>query len=191
MSIYQVRNLTQSYKVLEHNPYQRAIEQGDEVLLQRLFNEPVNSRGLKDVWVEESVEFTSHYDTSTLVPDVSVWASFLVLNQKAYVSLRSALESDGEFLPINIDGEPFHVFNVMSFGQEDMTLTKLEIIDGEEAGLLSLKFDEGSVTDKYVFKSLQNGCNQVYCDEKFKQLCIESALRGIDFDLDLLDVFDY
>ncbi|HFQ5290241.1 TPA: hypothetical protein ACGUPN_004218 [Vibrio vulnificus] len=191
MSIYQVRNIQRYYKVLEHDPYQRAIDAGDDALLDRLFNEPVTSKGLADVWLEESAQFTAHYDTSVNTPDISVWGSFLVMTQRAVEVLKPFIGSDGEFLPILIDGERFQVFNVMSFGEEDKANTKHEYIDGHPAGLEELKFVESSIADKYVFKSLLQGCNLLYCDEKLKSLCNENDLRGVDFDLDLLDVFEY
>lgn len=191
MSIYQVRNIQRYYKVLEHDPYQRAIDAGDDALLDRLFNEPVTSKGLADVWLEESVQFTAHYDTSVNTPDISVWGSFLVMTQRAVEVLKPFIGSDGEFLPILIDGEKFQVFNVMSFGEEDKANTKHEYIDGHPAGLEELKFVESSIADKYVFKSLLQGCNLLYCDEKLKSLCNENDLRGVDFDLDLLDIFEY
>ncbi|EMI4223258.1 hypothetical protein V6439_002372 [Vibrio parahaemolyticus] len=191
MSIYQIRNINRHYKVLEHDPFQRAVDAGDDVLLDRLFNEPVEAKGLADIWVEECVEFTAHYKTSVKTPDISVWGSFLVLTPRAVEVLRPYIDSDGEFLPIVIDSEKFHVFNVMSFGEEDKVKTKHEYIDGHPAGLEALQFVEPSVADKYVFKSVMQGCNLLYCDEKLKTLCYEHDLRGVDFDLDLLDVFDY
>ncbi len=191
MSIYQLRNIHRHFKVLEHDPFQRAIDAGDDVLLDRLFNEPIASKGLADVWVEESVHFTAHYDTSVKIPDISVWGSFLVITQRAVEVLKPYIGSDGEFLPIVIDGEKFQVFNVMSFGEEDKANTKHEYIDGYPAGLETLKFVESSLADKYVFKSTMQGGNLLYCDEKLKTLCYDNDLRGVDFDLDLLDVFDY
>lgn len=191
MSIYQIRNINRHFKVLEHDPFQRAIDAGDDALLDRLFNEPVEAKGLADVWVEESVEFTAHYKTSVKIPDISVWGSFLTLTPRAVEVLKPYIDSDGEFLPIVIDGEKFQVFNVMSFGEEDKANTKHEYIDGHPVGLEILKFVESSVADKYVFKSLMQGCNLLYCDDKLKNLCNEHDLRGVEFDLDLLDVFDY
>ncbi|MDW1664891.1 hypothetical protein R7F06_18000 [Vibrio sp. Vb2656] len=191
MSIYQVRNLNRYFKVLEHDPFQRAIDAGDDALLDRLFNEPVRAQGLADVWVEESVEFTAHYKTSVKTPDISVWGASLVLTPRAVEVLKPYIESDGEFLPIVIDGEKFQVFNVMSFGEEDKEHTKHEYIDEHPVGLVSLKFVESSVADKYVFKSLMEGCELLYCDDKLKNLCNEHDLRGVEFDLDLLDIFDY
>ena len=88
MSIYQVRNLNRYFKVLEHDPFQRAIDAGDDALLDRLFNEPVRAKGLSDVWVEESVEFTTHYKTSVKIPDISVWGSWLVLTPRAVEVLK-------------------------------------------------------------------------------------------------------
>ncbi len=77
----------------------------------------------------------------------------------------------------------------MSFGTEDESKIKHEVLDGVEIGLLSLAFDESSVTDKLVFKSLKQGCTLLYCDDKLKKLCHDNHLRGVEFDLDLLDVF--
>lgn len=133
------------------------IDAGDDALLDRLYSEPIASKGLSDVWVEESVKFTAHDNTSIKIPDISVWGSFLVLTQRAVEVLKPYIGSDGELLPIVIDDEKFQAFNVMSFGEEDKASTKHEYIDGYPAGLESLNFIESSVTDKHVFKSLMQG----------------------------------
>lgn len=191
MSVYQIRNLTRRFKVLEHDPYQRAIEQGDDVLLKRLHREPVESNGLQDIWKIEEADFTSYYATAQEIPDISVWRTFLVVSSKAKVALEPYIAHEGEFLPIIIDSQPFDVFNVMSFGKEDPTGTEAEYIDGYKTGILSLAFDESDVKSKYVFKSKEEGCTLLYCDDKLKKLCIDNNLKGVEFDLDLLDSFDY
>ncbi|MFN1617632.1 hypothetical protein [Vibrio rotiferianus] len=190
MTVYKLKNRPREYKVLEHDPYKRALDKGDVPLLRRLRRDPVESKGLQDIWVEEDTVFTQHFKSADKVPDISKWRTFLVLRDKAYQQLKAELQCDGEFLPIIIDGEKFQLLNVLSFGAEDKEQITFEVIDGEQGLLEKLVFDESSIANKYVFKSLDEGCMSLYCDDKLIELCSRYGLTGLRFDTDLLDVFE-
>ncbi|EGR2229756.1 hypothetical protein AB0533_004577 [Vibrio parahaemolyticus] len=190
MTVYKLKNKPREFKVLEHDPYKRALDSDDLKLLRRLRRDPVESSGLKDVWVNEQATFTQHFSSAEAIPDISKWRTFLVLRENAYQALRDEIESDGEFLPITIDGELFTVFNVMSFGEEDKKNIKFEDIDGEQGLLAELAFIESDLLNKYVFKSKDEGCMSIYCDDKLISLCEEHNLKGLSFDTNLLDVFE-
>ena len=190
MTVYKLKNKPREFKVLEHDPYKRALDSDDFKLLRRLRRAPVDSTSLRDVWVNEYATFTQHFKSAEAIPDISKWRTFLVLRENAYQVVRDVIDSDGEFLPITIDDESFTVFNVMSFGEEDKQKIKFEDIDGEQGLLEKLAFIESDLSNKYVFKSKDEGCMSIYCDDKLISLCEEHNLKGLSFDTNLLDVFE-
>ncbi|EGQ9110227.1 hypothetical protein ACUNB3_004305 [Vibrio alginolyticus] len=190
MTVYKLKNKPREFKVLEHDPYKRALDSDDLKLLRRLRRAPVDSTSLRDVWVNEYATFTQHFKSAEAIPDISKWRTFLVLRENAYQVVRDVIDSDGEFLPITIDDESFTVFNVMSFGEEDKQKIKFEDIDGEQGLLEKLAFIESDLSNKYVFKSKGEGCMSIYCDDKLISLCEEHNLKGLAFDTNLLDVFE-
>ncbi|MCG9622661.1 MULTISPECIES: hypothetical protein [Vibrio diabolicus subgroup] len=190
MTVYKLKNKPREFKVLEHDPYKRALDSDDLKLLRRLRRDPVDSTGLRDVWVNENTTFTQHFKSAEAIPDISKWRTFLVLRENAYQVVRDVIDSDGEFLPITIDDESFTMFNVMSFGEEDKQKIKCEDIDGEQGLLEKLVFIESDLSNKYVFKSKVEGCMSIYCDDKLISLCGEHSLKGLSFDTNLLDVFE-
>lgn len=190
MTVYKLKNKPREFKVLEHDPYKRALDSDDLMLLRRLRRDPLESTGLKDIWVNEHATFTKHFKSAEAIPDISKWRTFLVLRENAYLALLGVLNSDGEFLPITIDDESFTVFNVMSFGTEDKKKIKFEDIDGEQELLKKLAFIESDLLNKYVFKSKGEGCMSIYCDDKLILLCEEHNLKGLSFDTNLLDAFE-
>ncbi|MBM4877987.1 hypothetical protein HYO45_20740 [Vibrio parahaemolyticus] len=190
MTVYKLKNKPREFKVLEHDPYKRALDSDDLKLLRRLRRGPVDSTSLRDVWVNEYATFTQHFKSAEAIPDISQWRTFLVLRENAYQVVRDVIDSDGEFLPITIDDEIFTVFNVMSFGEEDKQKIKFEDIGGEQGLFEKLAFIESDLSNKYVFKSKDEGCMSIYCDDKLISLCEEHNLKGLSFDTNLLDVFE-
>ncbi|ELA8360659.1 TPA: hypothetical protein O4G41_002884 [Vibrio alginolyticus] len=190
MTVYKLKSKPREFKVLEHDPYKRALDSDDFKLLRRLRRAPVDSTSLRDVWVNEYATFTQHFKFAEAIPDISKWRTFLVLRENAYQVVRDVIDSDGEFLPITIDDESFTVFNVMSFGEEDKQKIKFEDIDGEQGLLEKLAFIESDLSNKYVFKSKDEGCTSIYCHDKLISLCEEHNLKGLSFDTNLLDVFE-
>lgn len=122
--------------------------------------------------------------------DVNLYGSFLVLNKKAYTCLNEALGSLGEFVPLKVDDEELVLFNVLTFANEDLTLTEMGYLDGFEDGLKSLVFESEDIIGKLLFKSkLQHGFS-IYCTDEFKDLITENSLTGITFNKDLLSLFE-
>nr|WP_086938772.1 hypothetical protein [Thaumasiovibrio occultus] len=189
MPVFQMRNQPYQFKCLEYDVYQRALDAGDEELLKRFLYEPLDSKGLSDIWVNESTTFTQHFKSATRTPDVSVWSNCLVLNSHAYQVLHRTIAADGEFLPLTIDGDDYFIFNVLTFGKEDPAQTEPEIFQGLELGILSLGFIEDDLTNKSVFKSEKQGCSLLYCTDVLKDLIEHHQLSGIHFDQDLLEIF--
>lgn len=62
MTVYKLKSKPREFKVLEHDPYKRALDSDDFKLLRRLRRAPVDSTSLRDVWVNEYATFTQHFN---------------------------------------------------------------------------------------------------------------------------------
>lgn len=191
MTAYQLKDIPDRFMGTETDVMSLAEQLGDENLVEMLMLQPSSNESLQPIWRDVVVDsWCPLSPTSTERPDISLWeAGCLLLNQKAYTALKAALTGHGEFLPITVDGEPMHVFNCLTFAQEDMGLTERNYTDGYEDGLLSLVFDEEDISNKMVFKSRLEGPGILYVSKAFKALVDQSELQGLRFDEDLLDPF--
>lgn len=147
------------------------------------------SESLAERWQVPVCSYHKHYKGAVLKPDVSFWGSFLVLTPKAYTALQPVLQDDGEFLPVQADGDDLYFFNCLSIGKEaaDQCLKKYE--DGYECGLETLVFNDTDISTKAIFKSKLEGCRALYATDRLKQRFEASDLNGIIFDDDLLNQF--
>lgn len=191
--VYQLKHIPKTYKALQLDVMTIAEKLGDYGLITTLMNAPLTRESLAGKWksIETSLQSLSASGNNT--PDISLWDSQgLYLSAKAYDALADALQDDGEFLSIVVDGKPAYLFNCRVFGQEDLSLTERKYLDGEPDGVASLVFDEAELrkSNRHVFRSKLQGCTALYASEKFKQLCEAHNLNGVTFDTDLLNIFD-
>jgi hypothetical protein len=121
--------------------------------------------------------------------DINLYGSFLILNKKAYNCLHKSFSSYGEFVPLDTSGEDLILFNVLTFGVEDSTLTEMGYLDGFEDGLKSLAFEADDIEKKLIFKSKLQGGFAIYCTDELRTLVTENDLSGITFNKDLLSLF--
>lgn len=191
--VYQLKHIPKTYTALQLDVMTIAEKLGDYGLITTLMNAPLTGESLAGKWksIETSLQSLSASGNNT--PDISLWDSQgLYLSAKAYDALADALQDDGEFLSIVVDGEPAYLFNCRVFGQEDLSLTERKYLDGEPDGVASLVFDEAELgkSNRHVFRSKLQGCTALYASDKFKQLCEAHNLNGVRFDTDLLNIFD-
>jgi hypothetical protein len=81
------------------------------------------------------------------------------------------------------------LFNLLTFGNEDLSLTEVKYSDGFEDGLHSLVFIESNIKNKCLFKSKMEGANLIYCNDDFFNAVKDNNFTGIDFFKDLVSVF--
>jgi len=131
------------------------------------------------------------------LPDISYWTtSHMVLNQKAYNVLSSHLKPYGEFLPVNVEGKPYYIFNTLklvdeSFINLDMSEREFEG-EGElkmQVGLHKLKFKEVRLKDTLVFKTEYDTYLNIFCGDEFKKMVEMAGLTGLLFKEDLASIF--
>ena len=189
-AVYQLKKIPTRFMEGQTDVLQLAQQLGDEGLVEKLMMRPYLNETMKASWGSVTDSWRPLSFTSNEKPDISMWdAGCLLLNQKAYSALHQALAADGEFLPITVDGEPMQVFNCMTWGKEDMSLTEKAYLDGYEDGIATLAFDEADIAGKMVFKSQLEAGARLYVSEAFKTLVEAHQLQGLRFDPELMDPF--
>lgn len=191
MTVYQLKMIPERFMAGQLDLLELAEQLGGEDLLMTLMNHPFSNESLQPYWKSKEVlECWGPLSPSSCeVPDVCLWgAGCLLLSAKAYDALHGALQHDGEFLPIVVDGEPMQIFNCRTFVKEDMTLSERKYLNGIDDGLQTLVFDEHELEGHQVFKSEKVGA-VLYASQSFKDLVEANGLQGLRFDTDLLDPF--
>ena len=189
IQVYQLKELPENFKGLQLGLDELLDQLGEEHLM-TLHKQRSQNTSLLPIWDKVKASYDDVLGKQLVTPDVSLWAStYLVLSTKAYEVLNEVLIDEGEFLPINIEGEDAFIFNCLSFGQEVETICVKKYLDGIEDGLESLFFEEYDVSDRYLFKSKLQGCQALYATENFRELCEQNQLNGLRYESDLLAVF--
>lgn len=130
-------------------------------------------------------------DTDAPIPDIAKWINAtLVLSPKAVAAIGEVLARNGEFLPINIAGQNFHIFNCLTLMGVDHTRCEKAFYDGEEIGWKTIAFKESDVTKTIIFKSRDQGCLDLFCGDELKNLIEKHQLNGVAFDQSLTRSFD-
>lgn len=150
-----------------------------------------DNRSLKDVWIDQGGAFVKVEGLkATEAPDITVWNSAnLVLSPKAFDLLHDELNSDGEFLPITINGSNSYVFNCLNVVEVDPSASEADIVNGLWMGIKKLGFSEGDVSSNLIFKTSFDRCSALYCGEAFRTLIEKHQLTGLLFLKDLVNDF--
>lgn len=185
--IYRLKSPVDMHEVVQLRPVElaRLLNDSDLKLIRRMFN---SNECLSARWITPSCKAHPSFAKKP-APDISFWGNFLALNQKAFNALAPAIKNDGEFLPINVEGHSLQLFNCTQLGAEIPEQSLIHYEDGFPNGLKSLVFDEKDVAEKVIFKSALEGCNALFINDVFKSICERSALTGVWFDKDLLNIF--
>ncbi|MCE9685812.1 hypothetical protein LZP73_06220 [Shewanella sp. AS16] len=188
MNIYRLKPIENSVEVADFSLLEFAEVLGDNDL-SLVRSQPRTNASLAANWRPTSCNLAPAYKKGHAIPDVSYWGSYLLMSSSAYELFRAQLEHDGEFLPINVEGNNMFIFIPLTFGKEDFSRTVKHYEDGYECGLELLTFDNASVANKLIFKSQLYGTHALFATEQFKLAFERAGLAGIEFDTDLANIF--
>ncbi len=147
----------------------------------------VKDKRLKDSWGKVTTAFAHSpvYPEAVKIPSIFVWAgSCLIFSEKAHAVFRLMLDEYGEFLPIDVSGFTYYIFNNLTDVEPDLTRSYYDDERTKKVG--ALKFTD-STSEMLLFRSAWEGCTASFCNEKFRLLCIEYELDGLIFNDNLLD----
>lgn len=121
-------------------------------------------------------------------PDISIWSTgVLVLNPNAYDVFKSSLSQSGEFLPVLVNGDTYHLMNTL-YIIPDEAIDKsqaIEVIDaGIHLGEANVMFDEEFLTsvNVSVFKSNTDKLLHSFCTDEFKNIYESNGFTGLSFE---------
>ncbi|MGI9283008.1 MAG: hypothetical protein ACR2PX_25715 [Endozoicomonas sp.] len=117
--------------------------------------------------------------------DVAIWQRNLCFSPESYLKLASKLKAYGEFLPITVEGETWHIFNITHTLDADPAQSRKACVDGEESTYVEAI---GFLPDQedLIFKSTYDGCMGIYCQDSFIEMVKD--LTGIEFSSDLRSI---
>ncbi len=131
----------------------------------------------------------SDFPDAIKVPDITLWTTRLLLNEKALDILRAPLQEICEFLPVNCEGNTYHIANILCIAEDrhalDIEHSRYHEIDGYKMDLECIAFREERLNGVPLFKSEYDACNRIFCTEKFRDLIDTHQLKGILFRTDL------
>ncbi len=149
-----------------------------------------NNRSLKDSWVDVGGSFVNVGLDTNQRPDITAWnGANLVLSRVAYNILKDDLAPYGEFLPITLDNESYHVFNCLRMVNVDEGKSETEFSNGLWMGVKKITFTKEIIENNLVFKTKFDECAAIYCGESFKSLVENNQLNGLVFHENLLSCF--
>jgi hypothetical protein len=198
--LYKIRNDEHQYQQLRLDAYQLCEQlnlapEGDSTQgLEDCLNLGVTPKSFPHPWHKVKAEFeTSPLSSgSTEVPDISVWnGSALVLSEKALTNLKPTLYDLGEFLPLDIHGATFYIFNLTTTGEINLDRSRFSYDEGSElaSDIEELVFVEKDIEGKVLFSATHDYLGGVYCHQEFRNLCDEFSLKGLIFDQDISNIY--
>ena len=162
MSLYAIRNDGLKFKALDLTSMDVVNNAPEEIDVSDIIGFHRQNTSMKTWWKTPETRFEDIKGVPTgAIPDISLWSggagSSLVLSPKAYRTLKDSLQAYGEFLPVEVAGETYHIFNCLTFGDVDDAQVEREYVDGTEFGLKHIGFKD-SVNNLLVFKTTIDGC---------------------------------
>jgi len=145
----------------------------------------------KQWWGNVKTGFTAiDDDLKATIPDISRWiGATLILSPRAYNILNPLIDSYGEFLPVQCYGETFYIFNCLTLGKADETMSEKSFFEGEVIGINKLTFEKNDILDKPIFKTTYTNCLDIFCNNDIKNIIQKNKLNGVIFNESLIAEF--
>lgn len=190
MTVYAIRNDGYRYQEFDVEIDDILCEFPEDIDYDKAHDFSLNNLAMAEWWPNVSASFRPIDDESSQpVPDTCKWIdATLVLTPKAYRLLGSTLAAWGEFLPVKVNGETLFIFNCLKNISIDGSSSEKEVFDGIVMGYKSITFPIGA-DENLLFKSPEQSCLDVFCNDRFNSIVKEFELTGIIFDDSLVRKF--
>lgn len=141
----------------------------EEFDMAEIFSFSLHNISLSGFWPNLKTDFIADTAEQPL-PDISLWLDYgLLLSPTSKIYLSEMLKPYGEFLPIYIGDEKWHIFNC---------LTTVEL-DAKETTKNKITFNRNVVGNKLIFKCLNPDDFGFYCTDNFKKAIESYDLKGL------------
>lgn len=186
--IYRLKPAESVPEVPDLNLFQFADILGDNDL-SLVRRQPRTNESLLARWTSSQCELAAEYRQGAVIPDVSVWGSYLLMSHRAYTVFNSVIVDAGEFLPLQVGDMPMYIFVPLFFAGENRTRTRFCYKDGVACGLETLVFEPCSIAGKSIFKSEMYGPTGIFVTDAFKKMFDKHGFEGLVFDQNLAGIF--
>jgi len=120
------------------------------------------------------------------IPDICTWNdATLVFSPRAHRLLVDSLKSYGEFLPVEVEGDTYYIFNCFEIGDLNEDKIEYEYEGNIQLGLKYIEF-KSTNEERLVFKTPKESCLTLFCNKRFKEMICTLGLSGLQFDPNLL-----
>lgn len=186
-SIYAIRDDGIKFKELDLELTDLISLKPDHVSLDDLLEFHMRNTRMSSWWKPLDVTFEARpANPKGSIPDLSGWNdATLVLSPRAFRILGELLEPYGEFLPVSVEGETFHIFNCSTTVKADEESSEHGHAGGMQLGLKRLELREDA-KETLIFKVPFESCLTLYCNNRFKSAVEDFDLTGVIFDKNLL-----
>ncbi|HWV15382.1 MAG TPA: response regulator receiver protein [Cellvibrio sp.] len=186
MTIYAIRKDIPHYQVLDLDLLDITRNLPGGIDLDSVYNFSLLNTAMASWWETPETCYVSTGSRKAQIPDISCWVdATLVLSAKAYRLLKDTLENSGEFLPVQVSGDLYYIFNCFILGKPDEEKCTFNNEEGVRAGLKHLELDS-SASNLLLFKVQLENCLTLFCNERFKDMVTSLELEGLIFDRGLI-----
>lgn len=190
MKIYKILRDSEHYMEFTTDLEEMLDEIGPEVGDLEFMHFSRHNLRLADHWKNFFGTFKKIQPGATTIPDITCWRdATLVLSEAASNSLKQILQPNGELLPITCNDEKYYIFNCLSLAEIDKSKSKQHSLEEGLIEFENIKFEEGSILGKALFKSKDEGCTAIFCTDEFVELMKNSEVKGVRFSKNLTDIF--
>lgn len=189
MTIYRIHPDRLNYQMLTIATEEVINKLGKECL----FHIDSSPKSYTPIWKPLNIEFyNSTGSNKTLkLPDITINGGKVFLNKKAFGILETMLKNHGEFLPVTFYKNDGYIFNIFSLADDLDALNNKLCFMNEYGDLESLGFNQEKLNNLPIFRTAFDHFMGVFCQESFKELLMQSDLKGINFSPDISNIFPY
>jgi len=155
------------------------------------FDVNFEAKSYAKVWQTLDISFADDGSglSGDLIPEISERSGRLFLSQRAYDVLKSLLENDGEFLPVNYENGQGYLFNPLSLAEDVNGLDEKLSVKNEWGDIENTAFHEERVKKFMIFRTRFDSYISAYCQEELKDAIEKVDLKGVFFTTDLGNPF--
>lgn len=188
MTVYATRrSIEPEYKELELSLLDIVSASPEEIELDDILKFYEVNLSMQDWWIPLTCNFFAEPNGRTQeTPDVFVWTgATLVLSKRAYNLLKDSIEPFGEFLPLIVSGEPYYLFNCLTYGQDDLEACA-SIYQGGSRLWVTKLVSKPKYKEQLLFKSEYERGYTLLCSQRFTDIINQLGLTGLSFDTELV-----
>ncbi|MES2824962.1 MAG: hypothetical protein V4732_15260 [Pseudomonadota bacterium] len=189
MTIYRIHPDRMHYQLMAISPAEIFDKFGEEYLF---YIDPT-PQSCAAVWKPLEVSFYNSTSRKKKIgqPDITVDHGRLFLNEAACNVLSKLIEKDGEILPVYFGEQNGAIFNALKYAESFDALDTKCSTKNDWGDLQSLGFFEDKMDSVVLFKCQFEGFTGLFCNEVFKLPVEQAELKGVNFSVDLGNIFPH